>query len=102
MDVVPGRFVGLTVPNERVIVGDPRIIRSGENRPKAGECGILGYFQNFDKCRLESAGDIIFSVALDYVGMNVRAKIGNSRLNIGRIIQPFGQPNPFYALLCSI
>ena len=30
--------------------------------------------------------------------MNVRAKFGDSRLKSGRIIQLFGQVDPFYAL----
>ena len=36
---------------------------------------------------------------LVYVGMDVRAKFGDSRLNRGRIIRLFGRQDPFYALL---
>ena len=47
---------------------------------------------NFDKCRPEVAGDVISGVALGYVSMDVRAKLGDSRLNNGRIIQLFVKP----------
>ena len=38
---------------------------------------------NFDKCLSEVVGDIIFGVAADYVGMDVRATFGESALNSG-------------------
>ena len=44
-------------------------------------------FSNFKKCRPEVAGDVIFGAALAYVGVDVRAKLGDSRLNRGRIIR---------------
>ena len=37
------------------------------------------------------AGDVISGVALDYVGMVVPAKLGDSWLNGGQIIRTFGQ-----------
>ena len=54
-------------------------------------------FFELDKCRLEVAGDVISGVAVDYVGMNVRASFGETGLNSGRIILIFGRPDPFYA-----
>ena len=68
---------------------------------------IFGHFSNFDKCRLEAAGDVISGVAVDsvgmYVGIDVRATFGESGSNSGRIIRLIGRPNSFYAsLLCSI
>ena len=46
--------------------------------------------------------DIISGVALDYVGIDVRANSGDSKLNSDQIIRHLGWPDPFYALLCSI
>ena len=98
-DVIFDKFVRLTVPSECVKFRDPRSNRSGEIRPNAVRCGIFSHFANFDKCRPEVAGDVTSSVALDCVGMNVCAKFGDSRLNGGRIIRLFGQPDPFHAFL---
>ena len=36
---------------------------------------------------MEAAGDVISSIAVDWVGMNVRVKFGVSTLNSGRIIR---------------
>ena len=66
--------------------GDPRLSRSGEIRLKAVGCSIFGRFSNFDKCRPETAGDVISSVALAFVGLDVRAKLRDSRLNNGIIL----------------
>ena len=41
------------------------------------------------------------TVAVDYVGMDVRVTFGESALNSGRIILLFGRPDPFYASLLS-
>ena len=41
-------------------------------------------------------------MALGYLGLDVRAKLGDSRINSVRVIQLFGLPYPFYALLSSI
>ena len=53
-------------------------------RPKAVGSGIFGRFPNIDKCRSEVAVDVISRVAVDYVGMDVRAIFGESALNSGR------------------
>ena len=39
---------------------------------------------------------------MDYVGVDVRTKFDDSRLNIDRIIRLFGRQHPFYSLLRSI
>ena len=58
--------------------------------------------QIWPKSRLKVAGDVISGVAVDDVGMDVRATFDESGLNTGRIIWLFGRPDPFYAsLLCS-
>ena len=62
-------------------------------QPKAVVGGIFGHF---------FADDIISDVAIELVGMDVLAKLGDSRLNSGRIIRLFGQLYLFYALLCII
>ena len=64
-----------------------------------------GRSSNFDKCRPELAGEVISDATLAYVGVDDRAKFGDSMLNSGRIngiIRLFGRPDPFYAPLCSI
>ena len=50
---------------------------------------------------VEVAGDVIYGVAVDYVGMDVRATFGESGLDSGRIILLFGRPNPLYTSLVS-
>ena len=77
---------------------DPCLNHSGEIRPKDAGCGIFGLYSNFDKCRLEIAGDVIPGVALEHVGMDVRAKFDDSRLNNGRTIRLFGRLDPFLLL----
>ena len=76
-----------------------RVNRSEEIRPKAISCSIFSRFSNFDKCRPEVAGD---GAALNDVGVDVHPKLGDSRLNNGRITRLFGHPDPFYAFLYSI
>ena len=41
-------------------------------------------------------------MAVEYAGLDVRAKFGDSRLNSGRVIRLFGRLDPFYAILYSI
>ena len=41
-------------------------------------------------------------MAVDKVGLDVRAKFDDSLLNSGRIIGQFDRPDAFHALLCSI
>ena len=50
----------------------------------------------------EVAGDAISGVVVDCVGVDVRAKCGDSRLNSGPINRLFVLPDAFYAHLCSI
>ena len=57
-----------------------------EIRPKSVASGIFGRVANCDKCRSEVAGDVLSSVAVDYVTMDVHATFGESALNSGRII----------------
>ena len=57
-----------------------------EIRPKAVGGGIFGRFSNIDECRSEVAGDVISGMAVDYVGLDVRATSGGSGLNSGRNI----------------
>ena len=59
-------------------------------------------FFNFDKCCPVAAGDVISGRAVESVGMDVRAKFRDSRLNSDQIIQLFGRPDLYHALLCSI
>ena len=46
-DVISGRFLGLTVPDECLKFCDLRLNGSGEIRPKAVGRGIFGHFSNF-------------------------------------------------------
>ena len=67
-------------------------------KPSAAE-----FSTDFSKChklRREVVGDVISGRDADYVGMDDRGKVGDNRLNSGRIIRLFGRPDPF--LLCSI
>ena len=79
--------------------------RATQIRPKAVGSDIFGRFSNFDKCRLEVDGDVISGVAVEYVGVDVRATFGESGLNTKQwpnyfTLWPAG---PVYAsLVCSI
>ena len=75
------QFYGLSVADKCVQFRYPCLNRSGEIRPKAVGCSIFGHFPNFDKCRPEIADDVISGMTLGYVGVDVRAKFGDSRLN---------------------
>ena len=66
---------------------------------KAVGSGIFGRFPNEDNSRSEVADDVISGVALDCVGVDVRATFGESRLNSGRIILLFCRPDLFNCLL---
>ena len=48
-------------------------------KPKPSEVAFSVIFQTFHKCRPEVAGNVISSVAIDYVGVDVRAKFSDSR-----------------------
>ena len=54
--------------------------------PKPSEAAFWTVFSNFDKCQLEVAGNVISGVAVELIGMDVRATFGESVLNNGRII----------------
>ena len=60
--------------------------RTTQIQPKAIGGSIFGFFKNFDTCRPEVGGDVIFGVAEDWVGMDVRATFDESGLNSGLII----------------
>ena len=61
--------------------------RATKIRPTTVGNGIFGSFSNFGKWRSEVAGDVISSIAVDYVGTNVRAtRGGGSGLNSSRNI----------------
>ena len=74
------QFCGVNCPDKRVKFRDPSLNRSGEIRPKVEACGIFGRFSNFDKCRPAAADEVISGVALDYVGVGVLARFGDSSL----------------------
>ena len=63
--------------------------------PNPSEAAFLAVFSNFDKCRREVAGDVISGAALVYVGVDVHANFGDSRLKSGRIIRLFDRSDPF-------
>ena len=87
--VISSRFVGPIVHYERVNFRYPRLSRSGEIQPKAVGCGTFGRSSNFDNCRPEVADDVISGAILDYVGVDVQARFGDSRLNSDQIIRIF-------------
>ena len=66
--------------------------------PKPSEATFSVVFLNFDKYRPEVADDVISGVTLDYVSVDVLARVGDSRLNSGLIIRLFGWPDQFCAL----
>ena len=70
--------------------------------PKPHEAGFSAVYSNFEIFRPEVAGDAISMLAVDYAGMDVYIKFGDSTLNNSQIIRLFFRPHPFYALLCSI
>ena len=44
---------------------------------------MVGFLLKFDKCRPEVADDLLYSVAIDSVGMDVRVTFGEFGLNGG-------------------
>ena len=85
--VISGRCIWLTIPHKCVQFRDPRFNSSEQIRPKVVVVGgIFGLYSNLDKCRPEVTDDVISGAALAYVGVDVPAKFGDSRLYIGRII----------------
>ena len=39
------------------------------------------FFSNFEKCQQEAADDVIFGLDVEHVGVDVRAKLGDSMSN---------------------
>ena len=54
---------------------------------KAVRGDIFCRFLNFHKCPTEVDGEVISGVTVDTVGMGVRVKFCDSRLNSGRVIK---------------
>ena len=73
-------LVGLIVINKCLKFRDPRLNRSGEIR-----------FSNMDNCRPEVAGDVISSVALDHIGMDVAVKLDDSWSSGRPVLRAFAQ-----------
>ena len=67
---------------------------------KPSEAALRPSFSNFDMCRPDVAGDVISVASEDLVGLDVRAKFDDSRLNGGLIIRLFVRPHPFCTPLC--
>ena len=65
---------------------------------KSSEAAFSVVFSNFGKCWPEVARDVTGAV-VDRVGLEVRVKFGDCRLNNGRIIRLFAWPDPLYAPL---
>ena len=61
---------------------------------KPPEASFSAVFSNFDKCRAEEADDVISSMAVGQVGIDVRAKFGDCNLSIVRIIRLYGRLVP--------
>ena len=101
-DVLTARFIRLTVADRCIKFRNLAYTVLDKFDPKPSDAGIFGRFYNFDTCGTEVADDVISCVALDYIGMDGRAKCGDSRLNSGRIIRLFIQPARFYGLFCNI
>ena len=57
-------------------------------RPKAVGGGIFGHFSNFDKCRLEVAGDVISDKPMGPDVLNNHVKFGDHHNNRSREIAP--------------
>ena len=52
--------------------------RATRIRPKAVRSAVFGRFANFDKCRSEVTGDVVFGVAADSASTDVRATFDES------------------------
>ena len=79
----------LTIPHKCVQSCDRCLNRCEDVKkfnPKSSEAAFSAVFSNIDNCRPQIASDVISGVSLGYVGVDVRAKFGDSRLNSGRII----------------
>ena len=56
------------------------------NASKAVGCSIFGRFSNLDKCRPEAACDVISGRALEYVGTDVRAGLGDIKSKVVELL----------------
>ena len=84
-DVISCRFVRLMFHDTCVKFHDPCLNRSWEIPPEAVGGGILDSFcYNF---QLKVDTDVISGLAVDYVGMDVDVKFGDSRSNGSRDIR---------------
>ena len=67
----------LIIPDKSVKLDDPRLNLSGEIQPKAVVGGIFDFFR--DHFRPEETSDVVFSLTIMWVGMDVSVKFGDSR-----------------------
>ena len=77
-DVIASRFVRPIVRDKRVKCCDPRLNRCRAIPTEA--VGGFNRFLNFDNYQPEASSDVISSTAVQYVGIYVRVKFGDSRL----------------------
>ena len=87
---------------EKLSYRDTRYYRGTITFNFSSPVSIFRHFSKLDHCRPEAGGDVLSGVAFDFLGADVPAGLGNYRLNTGRIIRLFVQPDQFYALLCII
>ena len=66
--------------------------------PKQSEVAFGPFFSNFYNCRPEVADDVISSVAVDYICMDVHVNFGDSMLNVAELFGslPVGPVLPTY------
>ena len=102
MPMQSAKEVQSTPPKKRKITRSPPIGWARQNAaplkfdPKPSNAAFLGLFSD-ERCRSEVTGDVISGMAIGEAGMDIRAKFGDSELNVGQIIRVFGQPHPFCA-----
>ena len=84
-DVISGTFVSPIIRDKHVKFRDPCLNRSPEIQPEAVGCGIFdGFFAiTSDQKQLV----IISSEAVEWVGVDVRVKFGDSRSNLLEIFE---------------
>ena len=78
--------MGLTVPDKVVKFRGPRLNCSEESRPKAIGDGIFDSFFR-DNFLPEVASGLISGVAVEFVGVDLNVKCGDSRSNRSRYIR---------------
>ena len=62
--------------------------------PTTSDAAFSAIHLSFGKCQPEVAGDVISDTAVEWIGVDVRAKFGDARLNSGRIIRLFPLAGP--------